>query len=74
MLGQMSHVNPSADPTAGPAMALRMMYEMVQRQAAMLAYVDQFRTFGLLVVLIVPLVLLLRRPGFDPTAPAEAAH
>ncbi len=73
-LGQMAHVSGSADPTLGPAMAMRMMYEMVQRQAAMLAYVDQFRTFGLLVVVIVPLVFLLRRPAFDPTAPTEAAH
>jgi len=60
-IGQLSHVSSSADPTAGPLLSLRLVYGMVQQQAAMLAYVDQFRRFGLLVVLMVPLVFLLRR-------------
>ncbi len=60
---------------AGGEMAgLQMMYGMLIRQSAMLAYVEQFRRFGMLVLLIVPLVLLLRRPSHDPGAPAEAAH
>jgi DHA2 family multidrug resistance protein len=72
---QLSHLAPSADPTAGPAMALRLVYDTVLQQASVLAYVDQFRRFGLLVIVIVPLVLLLRKPSPDPSAaPTEAVH
>jgi len=73
-LSQLSHVAPGADPTQGPAMALRLVYDTVVQQATMLAYVDQFRRFGLLVVLIVPLVILLRKPTLDKAAPTEAVH
>jgi hypothetical protein len=56
-------------------MALRLVYDTVIQQASVLAYVDQFRRFGLLVIVIVPLVLLLRKPSPDPSAaPTEAVH
>jgi DHA2 family multidrug resistance protein len=71
---QLSHLAPSADPTAGPPMALRLVYDTVIQPASVLAYVDQFRRFGLLVIVIVPLVLLLRKPARDPSAPTEAVH
>ena len=73
-LSQFSHMGNPGDPTSGPKVAMHMVYGMVQQQASLLAYVDQFRRFGFLVLLIVPLVFLLRRPAPDPTAPAEAAH
>jgi DHA2 family multidrug resistance protein len=73
-LNQMSQVATSADPTAGPAMAMHLIYNTVIQQATILSYVDQFRRFGLLVLLIVPLVLLLRKPALDKNAPAEAVH
>ena len=73
MLARLSPVA-GTDPLSGPMTALRMVYDTVQQQASMLAYVDQFRSFGLLVILIVPLVFLLRRPEVDPAAPVEAAH
>jgi hypothetical protein len=40
----------------------------------MLAYIDQFRRFGFLVLLIVPIVFLLRKPAYDKTMSLEAAH
>jgi DHA2 family multidrug resistance protein len=73
-LEQMSHVANSADPTLGPAMAMRLVYDTVVQQASMLAYIDQFRRFGLLVILVVPLVFFLRKPTPDSSAPAEAVH
>jgi DHA2 family multidrug resistance protein len=74
MMANLSHTGGSSDPTVGPAMAMHMIYDMVVQQATMLAYVDQFRRFGFLVLLIVPLVLLLRKASHDAAAPAEAAH
>jgi MFS transporter, DHA2 family, multidrug resistance protein len=71
---QLSRAANSGDPTSGPIVGLRLVYNMVLQQASMLAYVDQFRRFGFLVLLIVPLVLLLRKPAFDKTMSLEAAH
>jgi DHA2 family multidrug resistance protein len=73
-LNQLSHLGSTADPTTGSIQALRVVYDMVQQQASMLAYIDQFRRFGWLVIVIVPLVFLLKRASHDPSAPAEAAH
>jgi MFS transporter, DHA2 family, multidrug resistance protein len=73
-MDQLAHVSGSADPTAGPMMSLRMLYDLVLQQASMLAYVDQFRQFGCLVILVIPLVFLLRKPSHDPSAPTEVAH
>jgi DHA2 family multidrug resistance protein len=71
---QLSHATNSGDPTLGPIMAMRLVYNMVLQQASMLAYVDQFRRFGFLVILIVPIVFLLRKPAYDKTASLEAVH
>jgi len=55
-------------------MTLRLLYDLVIKQASMLAYVDQFRRFGALVILIIPLVFLLRKPPLDKTVSLEGAH
>jgi DHA2 family multidrug resistance protein len=73
-LDRLAHLGTSADPTAGPAVAMHMVYNTVLQQASMLAYMDQFRRFGFLVIVIVPLVLLLRKAQVDPNAPKEAVH
>jgi DHA2 family multidrug resistance protein len=57
----------------GPAVALRMTYAMVQRQAAMLSYMDLYRMFSVIIIMVVPLVLLMRRGGAVPSAEI-AAH
>jgi DHA2 family multidrug resistance protein len=73
-IGQISHAASSGDPTLGPMMAMRVVYNMVLQQASMLAYVDQFRRFGCLLLLIIPLVFLLRKPTYDKTVSVDAGH
>jgi len=41
---------------------LAMLYQQVQRQASLLAYMDQYRMFGYMLICLLPLVLLLKRP------------
>ncbi|HEY2585460.1 MAG TPA: DHA2 family efflux MFS transporter permease subunit [Tepidisphaeraceae bacterium] len=73
-IGHVSHALSSAGPVASRMAALRVVYAMVGRQASVLAYLDQFRRFGWLVLVVVPLVLLLRKPSGARGAPVEAAH
>jgi hypothetical protein len=47
---------------------------MLGQQAAMLAYVDQFRRFGFLLLVLIPLVFLLRKPPYSRKMSLEAAH
>ncbi|MDP9173838.1 MAG: DHA2 family efflux MFS transporter permease subunit [Planctomycetota bacterium] len=56
----------------GEAGSLRVLYGMVQRQAAVLAYMDMFRLFGLATLLVVPLALFMRRG--TATKEAMSAH
>jgi len=44
------------------------------RQAAMVAYIDDFKLMMLIVIFAAPLILLLRKPGPRSPAPAAAAH
>jgi DHA2 family multidrug resistance protein len=53
--------------------ALGVLYQQVQNQASLLAYVDDFRLMTLLCVLAVPLVLLFRKGHGGPSAEL-AAH
>ena len=49
--------------------AYAQLYQQVQRQAALLSYVDIIRTFAMLTLVLVPLVLLFlkkNRPGEGP--------
>ena len=41
---------------------LAMLYAQVQRQAALLAYMDQYRMFAYILLCLLPLVLLLKQP------------
>ncbi len=41
---------------------MAMLYHQVQRQASLLAYMDQYRLFAYLLAALLPLVLLLKRP------------
>ncbi|MGA7156934.1 MAG: DHA2 family efflux MFS transporter permease subunit [Acidobacteriaceae bacterium] len=41
---------------------LAMLYAQVQRQASLLAYMDQYRMFTYILLCLLPLVLLLKRP------------
>ena len=49
--------------TAGRSYAgMTMLYGQLQQQATLLAYMDQYRLFAYLLVALLPLVLLLKRP------------
>jgi DHA2 family multidrug resistance protein len=54
--------------------AVQMAYRLVGQQAGVLSYLDQFRHFGGLVLLIVPLVFLLKRTPLERGLQAGAPH
>jgi len=51
---------------------LAMLYGQVQRQAALLAYMDQYRMFAYMLVCLLPLVFLLKRPKMTGKIELEA--
>jgi DHA2 family multidrug resistance protein len=61
-----------SDPTTATQQAHVMVWGMVQRQAAMIAYLDVFRLLTLLLLLAIPLVFLLKKPVHQ-TKPAALA-
>jgi DHA2 family multidrug resistance protein len=62
MLHQLGGAFGPDDPTGGRG-ALSMIYALVQQQAAILSYLDLFRMFAFITLLVVPLVFFMRRPG-----------
>jgi len=42
--------------------ALDSLYQAMQRQATLLAYMDQFRVLGVLILFMLPLIFFLKRP------------
>jgi hypothetical protein len=52
--------------------AYAALFGMLQRQAAMVSFVGLFQTLGIVFLLLIPLVLLMKRPGRG--APAVGAH
>ena len=66
-----------ASSTGSAADALQkaqaLLYMTVQKQAAMLSYIDSFWALGVLFLVLIPLVFLMKRP--EPgSAPAPPAH
>ena len=51
-----------------------MMYNVLQQQAGLWAYVDQFRILVLACALLVPLVFLFRKASRQLPKEAAAAH
>lgn len=78
-----AHVTPGSLPPVDPSSAdllgevgaggLQLIDAMINRQAAMIAYIDNFWILSLLVACFVPLVLLMKapRPGAPPPPPME---
>jgi DHA2 family multidrug resistance protein len=56
------------DPVSAQRKALGAVYQMMQQQASLMAYVDSFRLLGYLSLLCIPLVLLFRPPRRDDRA------
>ncbi len=51
----------ASGPTAG-IQAHGMLYRMIERQAAMLAFLDNFKMLGIVFLTVIPLLLLMKRP------------
>jgi DHA2 family multidrug resistance protein len=49
------------------AKATGMVYGLVQRQAAMLAFLDNFKLLGVVFLTVLPVMLLLKRPRVPAT-------
>jgi DHA2 family multidrug resistance protein len=52
----------SADSTAATHQSYAALFGMIQRQATILSYVDVFRLLGVIFLLMLPLVLLMKKP------------
>ncbi len=73
MLSHLGTALGTGDPVQAVDRAHRAVYNLVQQQALLLSYMDLFRIFALLSLIVVPLVLLMRRAV--PQKGAEmAAH
>jgi DHA2 family multidrug resistance protein len=60
----------TGDAVAATNQAYVALYAMVQRQAAMVSFVMIFRMLGILFLVMIPLVLLMKRPKGRVEAPA----
>ncbi|MFC3712130.1 DHA2 family efflux MFS transporter permease subunit [Sphingoaurantiacus capsulatus] len=79
-----AHLTPFNVPLADPALAARMasvgdtalvaLDAEVNRQALMIAYLDDFQLMLILTLAIMPLVVLLRKPSHAPDPDAPPAH
>jgi MFS transporter, DHA2 family, multidrug resistance protein len=61
------------DAVTAAQMAYGAAYGLVQRQAAMMAFVDAFRLMGVVILVILPLILLMRKPAHHEHAAAAPA-
>ena len=60
--GLQAHLASSgADPVSAHQQALGAIYHLLQQQASLLAYIDNFRLLGYLSLLCIPIVLLFQR-------------
>jgi DHA2 family multidrug resistance protein len=59
-----------ADVVSATNQAYIALYGMIQRQAAMVAFVNIFRLLGTLFLVLIPLVLIMRRPKGSGGPPA----
>jgi DHA2 family multidrug resistance protein len=53
---------------------LALLNAEVTRQAALIAYVNDFWIMTVITLLAIPLLMLIRRPGSRTAAPADVPH
>ena len=51
-----------ADPVDANRQAMAMLYAVVRQQASVLSFLTVFRTIGVVFLVIIPLILILRKP------------
>ena len=63
-------ISRGSDPVTAAKEAYAAVSGMVQQQAALLSYLNEFKFFGVVFLLMLPLVLVMRRParGGGPVA------
>ena len=66
-----SFINAGSDAVTASQRAYAAMFGMVSRQAMMVAFVDVFRLLGVMFLLLLPLILVMRRPKGAPQAGAH---
>ncbi len=69
---QQAYLATSANAADALLRAQASIYSIVQRQAAMLSYIDAFLLLAVIFAALMPFVFMLRRP--DPNAAAPPAH
>jgi DHA2 family multidrug resistance protein len=52
-----------ADPVTAGQRALAVLYGLLQKQAAVLSFLNVFRLMGILFLLVIPMILVMRRPA-----------
>ena len=62
------------DPASASMQAYSAVYSLLDQQAHLWAFVDNFFVFGVLALMGIPLVFLFKRPKYMNTKPAAAAH
>jgi len=62
-----------SDWSTATAQAYGVLYGMVQRQAAMIAFIDIVRLLGMIFILAIPLVFIMKRPQ-GGASPPPGAH
>jgi MFS transporter, DHA2 family, multidrug resistance protein len=62
------------DAVTATKQAYAAIYGMVQRQAAMMAYIDVFLLLAIMFAACLPLILLMKKPPKGPTAPEAMGH
>jgi len=55
-------ISRGSNATAAAAQSHGMIYNTVQRQAAMLAFLDNFKLLGIVFLAVIPVLLLMRKP------------
>src|SRR5579884_54365 len=60
---QHAFISRGFDPVTAAHKAQGVLFGLVQQQAAVLAYLNTFRLLGLIFLLVIPLLLLLRKPA-----------
>jgi MFS transporter, DHA2 family, multidrug resistance protein len=63
-----------ADPVSAQHEAYGMMYQVLQQQAGLWAYVDQFRMLVIACGLLVPVVFLFKKASRPPPKEMAGAH
>jgi DHA2 family multidrug resistance protein len=71
-INQMAHRFAAAsDPVTGMRQAIGTIFSEIQRQAAMLAYIDIFHWLAIAAILTIPLIFLLRTIDLGKAQPAH---